>query len=74
MLFLLKYYPDLNDIEHDFSALKIARMYSPSNTSIYEIIRNYCANNVSFLFFQKNYMYETQCLTAGEDVNIIRCL
>ena len=43
LLFLPKYSPDLNDIEHDFSALKRARMYSPSNTSLDEIIRNYCA-------------------------------
>ena len=50
LLFLPKYSPNLNDIEHDFSALKIARMYSPINTSIDEIIRNYCAYNVSFLF------------------------
>ena len=33
LLFLSKYSPDLNNIEHDFSALKIARMYSPINTS-----------------------------------------
>ena len=43
LLFLPKYSPDLNDIEHDFSALKIARMYSLINISIDEIIRNYCA-------------------------------
>ena len=43
LLFLPKDSPDLNDIEHDFSALKIARMYSPINTSFDEIIRNYCA-------------------------------
>ena len=41
--FLPKYSPNLNDIEHDFSALKRAIMYSPINTSIDEIIRNYCA-------------------------------
>ena len=29
-------------IKHDFSALKRARMYSPINTSIDEIIRNCC--------------------------------
>ena len=50
LLFLSKYSPDLNNIEHDFSALKIARMYSPINTSIDETIRNYCTKNVSFLF------------------------
>ena len=33
LLFLPKYSPDLNEIEHDFSASKIARMYSPINTS-----------------------------------------
>ena len=33
LIFLPKYSPDLNDIEHDFSALKKARMYSPINTS-----------------------------------------
>ena len=43
LLLLPKYSPDLNDIEHNFSALKRARMYSPINTSIDEILRNYCA-------------------------------
>ena len=33
LLFLLKYSPDLNKIEHDFSASKRARMSSPINTS-----------------------------------------
>jgi putative transposase len=33
LIFLPKYSPDLNDIEHDFSALKRARMYPPINTS-----------------------------------------
>ena len=43
VLFLPPYSPDLNDIEHDFSALKRARVYATPNTSIDEIIRNYCA-------------------------------
>ena len=43
LLFLPKYSPDLNEIEHDFSALKRARMYSPINISLDKIIRNYCA-------------------------------
>ena len=43
VVFLPKYSPDLNDIEHDFSALKRARMYAPPGTSLDEIIRNYCA-------------------------------
>lgn len=44
VLFLPKYSPDLNDIEHDFSALKRARMYAAPGTSLDEIIRNYCAS------------------------------
>ncbi len=43
VLFLPKYSPDLNVIEHDFSGLKRARMYAGSNSSIDEVIRNYCA-------------------------------
>ena len=43
VVFLPKYSPDLNDIEHDFSALKRARMYAPLGTSLDEIIRDYCA-------------------------------
>ncbi|MEG4817587.1 IS630 family transposase, partial [Microcoleus sp. K5-D4] len=41
--FLPKYSPDLNDIEHDFSALKRAKMYASPGTSLDEIIRAYCA-------------------------------
>ena len=42
LLFLPKYSPNLNDIEHDFSALKRARMYPDINTSLDAIILNYC--------------------------------
>jgi putative transposase len=41
LLFLPKYSPNLNDIEHDFSALKRARMYPDINTSLDAIILNY---------------------------------
>ena len=34
LLFLPRDSPDLNDIEHDFSALKRSRMYLPINTSL----------------------------------------
>jgi excisionase family DNA binding protein len=44
ILFLPKYSPDLNDIEHDFSALKRLRMYASPETSLDEIIRNYCSS------------------------------
>ena len=43
LLFLPKYSSNLNDIEHDFSALKRAIMYSPINTFIDETIHNNCA-------------------------------
>lgn len=43
VVFLPPYSPDLNDIEHDFSALKRARMYAELDTPLDEIIRNYCA-------------------------------
>ncbi|NEP40881.1 MAG: IS630 family transposase, partial [Okeania sp. SIO2H7] len=42
VIFLPKYSPDLNNIEHDFSALKRARMYGDSHKSLDEIMRDYC--------------------------------
>jgi putative transposase len=42
IIFLPKYSPDLNDIEHDFSALKRAKMYASPGTSLDEVIRAYC--------------------------------
>ena len=42
IVFLPKYSPDLNDIEHDFSALKRKRMYTSSCTPLDDIIRDYC--------------------------------
>jgi len=42
MIFLPKYFPDLNDIEHDFSALKRSKMYTSPSTSLDEVIRAYC--------------------------------
>src|ERR671932_90232 len=43
IIFLPTYSPDLNDIEHDFSALNRAKMYATPGTSLDEIIRAYCA-------------------------------
>ena len=43
VIFLPKYSPDLNDIEHDFGALKKKRMYEGKDKSIDDIIRDYCA-------------------------------
>ena len=55
LLFLPKYSPDLNDIEHYFSALKKAIMYSPVNTYFDEIIRNYSAK-YCFIFIENSYI------------------
>ena len=46
VLFLPKYSPGLNDIEHDFAAQKKARMYAPEGTSLDQIIRDYCTNKM----------------------------
>ena len=42
VLFLPKYSPYLNDIEHDFGAIKKAKMYASLDTSIDKIIKDYC--------------------------------
>jgi putative transposase len=42
VVFLPRYSPELNDIEHDFSALKRGRMHADIGTSIDEVIRGYC--------------------------------
>ena len=50
LLFLPQYSPDLNDIKHDFSALKRYRMYSPINKYLDKIFVIVAQNSVSFLF------------------------
>jgi putative transposase len=50
LLFLPKYSPDLNEIEHDFSALKRAKMYSPINSLLMKLFVIIIPNYVSFLF------------------------
>ena len=42
-LFLPKYSPDLNDIEHDFITLKQAKMYAAPGTFLEGLICAYCA-------------------------------
>ena len=43
VLFLPTYSPDLNDIEHDFAALKRARMYADGEKTLDDIVRDYCS-------------------------------
>ena len=52
LLFLPKYSPDLNDIEHDFSALKRARMYSSINTSRFGNYLQLLCQIVSHFYFK----------------------
>ncbi len=42
VVFLPRYSLDLNDIEHDFSAIKRNRMYAKPGKTLDEIIREYC--------------------------------
>jgi putative transposase len=42
VVFLPRYSPDLNDIEHDSSALKKSRMYADADASLDDIVRAYC--------------------------------
>jgi putative transposase len=44
VLFLPRYSPDFNDIEHDFGALKKRRSYAPPGTTIDEIICAYASS------------------------------
>ncbi|NJL98604.1 MAG: hypothetical protein HC924_07185 [Synechococcaceae cyanobacterium SM2_3_2] len=37
-----KYSPDFNDIEHDFRALKRARMYSRGQEGLDDVTGSYC--------------------------------
>jgi putative transposase len=41
VLFLPKYSPDFNKIEHDFAALKKIRLYSPSDLSLDALVAQY---------------------------------
>ena len=42
VLFLPRYSPDLNDIEHDFAAIKKLRAYDMTGKTLDEIIKDYC--------------------------------
>jgi len=46
VLFLPKYSPDFNKIEHDFAALKKRRQYATPDTAIDDIIRDYANRNL----------------------------
>lgn len=42
VIFLPRYSPDLNDIEHDFAAIKKLRAYDMTGKTLDEIIKDYC--------------------------------
>ena len=41
VLFLPRYSPDFNSIEHDFAAMKKKRKYAPEATSVAQIVKDY---------------------------------
>lgn len=41
VLFLPRYSPDFNSIEHDFAAMKKRRKYAPEGTSVAQIVKGY---------------------------------
>jgi transposase len=41
VLFLPKYSPDFNQIEHDFAAMKKRRKYAPQDTDVDRIVKDY---------------------------------
>jgi putative transposase len=49
VLFLPRYSPDFNDIEHDFAAMKKKRKYAPESTSVAQIVKDYSESNLSSL-------------------------
>ncbi len=50
MLFLPKYSPDLNKIEHDFVALKKRRAYAYHHTSLDSLMGQHANLTLQFLF------------------------
>lgn len=47
VLFLPKYSPDFNSIEHDFAAMKKRRKYAPEGTSVAQIVKDYSERETS---------------------------
>lgn len=45
VLFLPKYSPDFNQIEHDFAAMKKRRKYASQDTDVAQIVKNYSERN-----------------------------
>ena len=41
VLFLPRYSPDFNDIEHDFAGMKKRRRYASTETSVAQIVKDY---------------------------------
>lgn len=46
-LFLPRYSPDFNSIEHDFAAMKKNRKYALEGTSIAQIVKDYSERDIS---------------------------
>ena len=46
VIFLPKYSPDFNSIEHDFAAMKKRRKYAPEGTNVAQIVKDYSERNL----------------------------
>ena len=47
VLFLPRYSPDFNSIEHDFATMKKRRKYAPEGTSVAQIVKDYSERDIS---------------------------
>lgn len=47
VLFLPRYSPDFNSIEHDFAAMKKRRKYAPEGTTVAQIVKDYSERDTS---------------------------
>ncbi len=46
-LFLPRYSPNFNSIEHDFAAMKKNRKYAPEGTTVAQIVKDYSERDIS---------------------------
>ncbi len=69
VIFLPKYSRDLNDIEHDFGALKKNILYEGKDKSVDDIIRDYCVC-YCLILIQNNYNYQEQVVKLMQKIGM----
>ena len=55
VLFLPRYSPDFNSIEHDFAAMKKRRKYAPEGTSVAQIVKDYSERDNPSILIKNDY-------------------